>query len=679
MVEEMSEAVSGQRVDYGGTGERVKRKGLSVGDGVKKLLLLLGPLGASAAVTALLYGGSLSYGFMFDDPLDLPRASGRSYLSIFTSASESSYYRPLILAVWKMLYDLLGRNDGTVLHLLVLVAHAMNAWLVYHIGSRLQGRIGGYLSALLFVSFPLSYQAVANVNAFFHPLVTTFLLCSVVFYWNWGEGRSWVWLWLAVVAGVLAVFTHEYGVMLAALIPAVEVFWLLGRRERRPSPAIGIFFGISAGFLLIWLLMPRWQHTWEIDAASVTLNSLYFFQGLVYPVASQLAAWQAESSLPPTTLLILSGGSVVFIMAAAHFSSRRLLSFGFALYWTIAGVLPALVSLPFWYVIDGPRLLYLSSVGISFAWGGALSAAFLWRARSPKILFGSVSLALACVILVQSVLFVKERDALFVEGSKVVRSLAETALDPRRPGRTYVNFPSWFALKRSDYLLGHTGVIMVPYYIGLGRVAYIQTGEQPEIVSIAYDVIARQWDYHYAAHGARSGLDELEGAFRQGGGVYVTRFYSGSVELEYVGALDRQEAGAQTVPYLADFGGWGRLVSAKVELDRRVADVTLKWAALGRPERDYTMFVHVYGAQEKPIAQADGYPIGDMFPPQRWRPGDLVDDHRRIALPLDAQSGVYRLVLGIYDRQNGQRVPALDSLGTRQKDDGVSIGSITVP
>ncbi|MBI2953837.1 MAG: hypothetical protein HYY30_05955 [Chloroflexi bacterium] len=653
---------------------------------VRDVISLLVPLLASVALTYVLYGPSISYGFMFDDPLDLPRASGRSYLSILTSAGESSYYRPLILAVWKSLYDVFGRNDGPILHILVLASHAINGFLTYLIGSRLSGRIGGYMSALLFVSFPLSYQAVGNVNAFFHPLVTTFLLASVALYWRWREMGSARPLAVAIVCAVLAVFTHEYGVVVVALIVMAEAYWLLSQGLRRPSPVVSVFAGILVGFLAVWWLIPKWQHGWELDPASLGLNLLYFSQGLFYPIASRLADWQVSPFTPliwegvkgwsAMAMVAVFGGSTLAAMAAIHRLSRGMLSLGFALAWFAIGVLPAVLSLSFSYVIDGPRLFYLSSVGISLAWGGMLSAPFRWRTRALKVSSGLLSLGLVGLIVAQSALFIQERDALFVEGAKLVRNLAATAADPRRPGRTYVNFPSWFALKRPDYLLGHTGVIMVPYYISLGRVVYIQNGEQPEIEPLVYDVVAREWDHNYAAHGIKVGLDGLEGAFRKGGGVYATRFYSGSLEIEYVGGILQQEAEARDGRYVADFGGWGRLEAAETRLDRDVVDLTLRWSAQARPARDYTMFVHVYGADGKPVAQGDGYAIGEMFPPQRWRRGDVIEDRRRVSLPRVLPTGTYPVAVGLYDRQNGERAPASDADGKRYRDDVVIIGNI---
>lgn len=623
------------------------------------LWLLAGSLVLSVILTALLYGNSLSYGFMFDDPLDLPRASGRSYLSILTSAGESTYYRPLILALWKALYDLFSRNDAPTLHVLVLLSHAANGVLVYLVGSRLHGRVGGYVSAALFISFPFSYQAVANVNAFFHPLVTTFLLLSVVLYFKWRDSHSRALLALSGAAALLAVFTHEYGVAIAPLILAGEAYWLLVHGKRRPSYLAVMFVGISLGFLLIWWVVPKWQHTWGFDFESLRLNSAYFFQGLVYPV--------------------IYGIPAVALMIGLHVFARRALSLGFALAWAVVGFLPSLFSLPFSYVIDSPRLLYLPSVGIALAWAGTLSAPFHWRLGRARILAIVVGLGMAGLIVAQSVLFVQARNTLFAQGAKAVRKLVETAIDPQRPGRTYVNFPSWLALKSTDYALGHSGVTMVPSYIGLGRVVYIQTGQSPEIVSAAYDAVARSWDYNYGVHGNTVGLDELEKAFRRGGGVYATRFYSNTLDIEYVGEIETAQAEPQMADYAAQFGTWGRLVSAKVQPGPEAVDITLEWESLRQVEKDYTVFVHIYNASNKILAQSDGYPIGEMFPIQRWRPGDHVEDHRCVVLPPGAPPGDYRVVVGVYDRQNGERALAVDASGVEFADDAVSIAQFALP
>jgi len=91
----------------------------------------------SALFTLWLYGDSLGYGFMYDDPMDLPRAGGRSFLEIATSAGESSYYRPFVLLVWKALFLLPGFYDARLLHILVLAAQALAGWLVFLLGMRL--------------------------------------------------------------------------------------------------------------------------------------------------------------------------------------------------------------------------------------------------------------------------------------------------------------------------------------------------------------------------------------------------------------------------------------------------------------------------------------------------------------------------------------------------------------
>jgi hypothetical protein len=54
-----------------------------------------------AVLTYVIYGQALHFAFTFDDPLDLPRAEGRSVWSMFSSSAGYSYYRPVPFVIWK--------------------------------------------------------------------------------------------------------------------------------------------------------------------------------------------------------------------------------------------------------------------------------------------------------------------------------------------------------------------------------------------------------------------------------------------------------------------------------------------------------------------------------------------------------------------------------------------------
>ena len=279
---------------------------------------------------------------------------------------------------------------------------------------------------------------------------------------------------------------------------------------------------------------------------------------------------------------------------------------------------------------------------------------------------------MAALILWQSGSFIARHVALQDQGAAVVAQLVETAAQPGPDaGRVYINFPAWLSPKSPDYPLGHTGVQIVPEYVGLGRSVYVHRGVEPPLRSLAYPAAAREWDHHYGLHGPAIGLDELEQAFRDGGGVYLTRFAPGRLILDYVGQVT-----AGTVALEANrarFGDWAALVEAGARRDGDRLVVDLVWQALAPAPSDYTVFVHLVGDQPAPLAQADSYPLGGLLPPQRWRSGDRIVDRRYLEWPAGAGERGWRVLVGWYDRASGQRAAALDGRGERYPADAVPV------
>ena len=103
--------------------------------------------------------------------------------------------------------------------------------------------------------------------------------------------------------------------------------------------------------------------------------------------------------------------------------------------------------------------------------------------------------------------------------------------------------------------------------------------------------------------------------------------------------------------------------------------LTLYWEPLAIPERDYTVFVHLAGADGRPVAQRDGYPLGGRYPTGLWRPGEVIRDAVELTVPADA-SGTYRLLVGMYDPRTLERLPVGGTAG--RTGDHVEAGRVTV-
>jgi hypothetical protein len=108
----------------------------------------------------------------------------------------------------------------------------------------------------------------------------------------------------------------------------------------------------------------------------------------------------------------------------------------------------------------------------------------------------------------------------------------------------------------------------------------------------------------------------------------------------------------------ANFGGQLRLVGYSVDEPR--AALKLVWQASPRAWADYTAFVHLVDAAGNRLAGADAQP---PVPTSQWARGEVVEDERIVPIPDGLAAGEYRLVVGLYHSDTGERLPLLDAAG----------------
>lgn len=106
--------------------------------------------------------------------------------------------------------------------------------------------------------------------------------------------------------------------------------------------------------------------------------------------------------------------------------------------------------------------------------------------------------------------------------------------------------------------------------------------------------------------------------------------------------------------------------------------VTLIWHALGRQNRDWTVFVHLVDASERIVAEDNRQPLDGAFPMTQWVAGDWIEDPHPLALPADLSPGQYRLRVGLYDREGeGRRTGMFDAAGDL-RGDYLELGTIRI-
>ena len=105
--------------------------------------------------------------------------------------------------------------------------------------------------------------------------------------------------------------------------------------------------------------------------------------------------------------------------------------------------------------------------------------------------------------------------------------------------------------------------------------------------------------------------------------------------------------------------------------------ITLFWQAIGYPQVDYTSFVHIVGADEKIVAQADIKPLDGQYPTSIWSPDEVIVEERTFtAIP----KGEYQVHVGWYRFQEDgwERLPIVTN-GMAYPDNRIVIDTFTLP
>jgi hypothetical protein len=125
------------------------------------------------------------------------------------------------------------------------------------------------------------------------------------------------------------------------------------------------------------------------------------------------------------------------------------------------------------------------------------------------------------------------------------------------------------------------------------------------------------------------------------------------------------------------FGGAVRLLGYDVtSTDNTTVGVTLYWESLDSVVEDYTVFVHLLGADGSLLAQSDVLPADGYYPTSAWQPGQVVLSHHSLQLPPDDLLGAYTLLVGLYRPDDGVRLSGVGQDGLALPNDAVSLGEV---
>ncbi len=92
--------------------------------------------------------------------------------------------------------------------------------------------------------------------------------------------------------------------------------------------------------------------------------------------------------------------------------------------------------------------------------------------------------------------------------------------------------------------------------------------------------------------------------------------------------------------------------------------ITLYWRAPARVAEDFSVYIHLFGADGKILGQWDAFPGNGLYPTRLWQPGEVIVDPYRVPLASDARGpAVARAEVGLYRKATLNNLIARDPQG----------------
>jgi tetratricopeptide (TPR) repeat protein len=331
-----------------------------------------------AAVTFVVFSGSLANGFVYDDnPQILQNAfvlNSHLWKDIFTGSvwsfqgGRTNFYRPLQFACYWVLYRIGGPNPA-VFHLLNLLLYAASAWIVYLLARQLFNNDPVALSgALLWALHPVHVEAVAWTSALPDVGFTFFTLLSFLCFLlaEQGGGNRRRYQALAALSFFVALFFKEMALSFPLLLLAYWFF--LGRPESWSRRALR--WAPYSAATLVYMAVRRDMlgylteggHLWRIPLRVVGAALGLLGQDtkiLLWPVHLNVfrmfyLSLSLRSAWPWITLLLLTG---------TLWLRKREPCLAFSIAWWPVTLLPVLDIRQLSFPVLADRFLYFPSVG----------------------------------------------------------------------------------------------------------------------------------------------------------------------------------------------------------------------------------------------------------------------------------------------------------------------------
>lgn len=642
-----------------------------------------------------LYGPTLTLPFFWDDVPNFQFIFGRPITEILVASPNFPYYRPLTFVLWRILQVVFGATNTLPFHALNILGLIACGWMVGLLAKELIDNserattthrhpfggvaptkdLIGWLAGALMTVFPFTALVVPLVASLFHLFVTLLTVSACVCALKYDETRKIGWGIAAVVLAALAPFAHESGLMAGVLMALCLVFRFLQNQKvslhalrstlaAYRSTLLIIALSILANLLFLpwWRSVPKYRPEGEfawVGWESVGQSLVFFFEGLTFPI--QFLARPLMGLGWSDILAVVVLGLIALGLAVLGLRNRKWLLFGLA--YCFAAALPAIVVLPFSYIIVSPRLMVVTAPGAAILWAVVAVEAshrLAWERWRPVVAAGA-AVTVSLIPVGHIVREVHLHQLALGPVQSLVRQLQSSPNDTH----LIVNATNWIAPVNLTYALGHEGVEVMPGYITPQLMGWVHTQALYNAEGVTFPLVFPQLkDIYFATWGDPLDWETMATRVRVADHVSLVRYSDSKIELVDVGQV--LPAQGEKVVSFAD-RIW--LTDMNIRLEGQAVVLDLDWRVNAASGED--IFANALDCDGNVLGLSGGASMGGIYPIWLWQAGESINEHRYIPLDSLSPAGCYRVELGLFNPADGQRTEAFDANGGRLENDVV--------
>ncbi|MFZ1400894.1 MAG: hypothetical protein WAS33_28580, partial [Candidatus Promineifilaceae bacterium] len=326
------------------------------------------------------------------------------------------------------------------------------------------------------------------------------------------------------------------------------------------------------------------------------------------------------------------------------------------------------------YLLRGPRLLYLGSVGVAFLWAHLLAGVWSSPSLAPPrkgreqapppegrgLGRGLIWTAVLAFILGTSGQFVRTKLGEYAKLTEPVAVLQETLFSEDEI--VLVNLPQWLDVPPKTYAIGVEFVAMLGDYLFAEELVNANLPAQHPVWAVGLPELQTSQAYTYGIQAQHNWPNAFNDRVRH---YFVTSYLPVGLQTTHTGFIVPQQAQPPIPPPnpIAQFGAYLLTGATAQVCDGRIG-VRLGWlSGRARVAETTSVFVQVLGADGRLLTQADGPPLGIRPGLLNAPPDALLSDFRQMMLPEGETAVPTTLLVGVYDFASGERSPATDAIG----------------